>query len=81
MFIDTTWKEFQSILPRMDRVWSQQDQEGRTINWAAKNNMLGKVKYIFIRSDGWMIGATKDGYKDCLELWEDQWDYVYELDE
>ena len=36
-------------------------------------NKLGPVHIVFIRSDGWKLGAPKQFESTAYETWQDQW--------
>ena len=61
----------------VDRVWN--GEEGISPVEAIRKDI--KVDCWFIRNDGWTLGTPKEHISSAVELWKDEWQEVYILED
>ena len=60
---------------RCTRFWYR----GQKIGVPVTPDNRTKIKFIFIREDGWAIGCEKEAYSEVFALWAGEWLAVVEI--
>lgn len=65
--------------PRLNRIWDHVNEVGLAVSRVDEAPFsINDVAFIFVRDDGWSIGATPQGYSSAYDLWAEDWVEIIE---